>query len=246
MKVLVSSDWHSDAVTAGVRRSDDLLAFQTVLLREAASADLVLLLGDFFDPGKMGVHEHTARMFDVLGKLARHSEVVCIAGNHDVVEGCGWTTLSPVASAVIHGFGGGRVRVVEVPQCVKLGELGLYVVALPYVSRTHAVLYGHDAMDELFRTVPKDQGARVLVAGHLCIPGAQLGNESEEYARGADIMFPVSHVAKVRPVAAFNGHYHTQQTVELTGGLSVHIPGSPHRYTFSDTGADKGFLVMHL
>jgi exonuclease SbcD len=253
MKILISSDWHLDAITAGVPRVSELDLYLEALeeVIESQEIDAAILGGDYFDPGGMRAHELTALLIEAVGRLARRlSHLIVIAGNHDVVETSeGWTTLSPLREAIA-AFGGMpgacNVKVAEKPGFHLLttpfhipNRVG--VLALPYTAR--AV----DAQRDLERAVQEasEFGGKLVVMGHMTVPGASLGSESKEMARGRDLDLPVATIAELRPRFVFNGHYHRAQVVP--GPVPVIIPGSPWRVTFGEAGdVDKGFLVVEV
>lgn len=256
MKLLVSSDWHMDAVTAGVTRSAELEPYFSALEEEidAQDIDAVILAGDYFDPGGMRAHELTAALIRVVGRLARRVDhLVVIAGNHDVVETSeGWTTLSPLAAAVsaFGGMGPCNVWVAERPGFRLLDpdvthefsvQNRVGVLALPYTARTV------NATPDLNAAMEEAQGfeGKLIVVGHMTVPGATLGSESKEMARGRDLDLPLESLADLRPRFIVNGHYHRAQVVR--GAVPVLIPGSPQRVTFGEAGdLDKGFLVLEV
>ena len=252
MKLLLTSDWHLDAVTAGIPRVDE---FDPYLRRVADavrehSVDAVGVLGDIFDPGKMNGPEMTTRLLDAAKVLDASGAkwVLWIAGNHDVVESSqGWTTLTPLDRALGGGFlrgSGTHHRVFEYPQTLKLG--GFAVLALPYVARAAAAPHDMAEAIEKAKTL-RDQGIPLIVLGHMMVPGAIMGSESHEMARGRDVDMPLDHLAELTPALVANGHYHRAQTVKGPGGIRVVIPGSPHRFTFGERhDADKGFVILDL
>lgn len=248
MKILVSSDWHLDAVTAGVRRIHEHDDYHRAIVDcvIAEGIELVLLLGDYFDPGTMAAHRCSERLMWAVGELAQMGIlVVVLAGNHDVVEGGDSTVLSPMLAASVRGFGGDNVVVVEEPTAFE--ARGVVVLALPYVARANRGLYAPDRMAELYSHARElGRGLPVIVIAHLTVTGAQMGSESEEFARGSELLLPVDDIAKLSPALVLNGHYHRPQTVHA-GRVDVVIPGSPQRLTFAEEGDyEKGFLVVEL
>lgn len=247
MRMLVSSDWHLDAVTAGVRRIDEFRDYVSTLIAVSRNVDLVCLLGDYYDPGTMAAHRCESLLFAAVGELsAAGTSVVVLSGNHDVVEGASGTvtTLGGMREAVSYGYGRGAVTVVEWPMVLPFP--GITLVCLPYVSRANRGVYSDDSVRSLVeRALLPSSEDPIVVIGHLTVAGADLGNESEEFARGSELDFPAG-IARLSPNAVFNGHYHKPQTVRLHG-MDIVIPGSPQRLTFSETGDyPKGFLMVEL
>lgn len=121
-------------------------------------------------------------------------------------------------------------------------------IASSYGSATR-VPEAEDAANELanepFLDAKAFAAGPVIVAAHMTVPGASLGSESKEMARGRDLDLPVDSIAALRPRYVFNGHYHRAQVVP--GPVPVIIPGSPWRVTFGEAGdIDKGFLVVEV
>lgn len=253
MRMLLTSDWHMDAVTAGVPRIGEFEAYLTAVVEavKARRVDIVAVLGDFFDPGKMNGPELTARLLMAAVKLSESGaqKVLWIAGNHDVVETSdGFTTISALAVAIQGGFldrtGCARNYVWEKPGVRDFEGYG--VLGLPYRAR---LAQKPGEMEEALEAAAKlkGEGAPLIVLGHMTVPGASLGSESAEMARGRDLDIPLTQLAELEPVLVANGHYHQAQTVAGPGGIRVVIPGSPHRFTFGERNdADKGFVVLDI
>ena len=260
MKILLTSDWHLDAVTAGVPRLDEIGPYVEELLGVIAreKINFVFHLGDLFDPGSMLGALYTANVIDIAGRLADSGAeaVVWVAGNHDVIESSrGATTLSPLAAAVragrIGAGDGAETHVVERPTFLELVGYdipNLRVVALPYVARAVERMPGHDDLRAAAFAEAAALGDKwpLVVIGHLTVPGALVGSETTDMPRGRDLDFPLEEVSRLNPALVAAGHYHRAQTVDH-GGLVVVIPGSPHRLTFGERDdTRKGFTVIEL
>lgn len=256
MKILLTADWHLDAVTAGVPRLDEIGPYVDELLEtiRGEGIDFVFHLGDLFDPGAMLGPHYTATVIEIAGRLADSGAeaVVWIAGNHDVIESSlGTTTLSPLAAAVAAGRvgcgDGAETEVIERPRFLELvgrGPVGLGVLALPYVARAVERTPGFD--DDAFEEAARFKAKPLVVIGHRTVPGAIVGSETYDLPRGRDLDFPYEDVSDLKPVLVANGHYHRAQFV-IVGDLGVVIPGSPHRLTFGERDDErKGFTVVEL
>lgn len=248
MKICLTSDWHIDATTAGKSRFDELPGYLSHLA-EAGPFDYLFHLGDVFDPGSRLGPLYTreiakaARFIDL--RVADRS--VWIAGNHDIIEidePCSTVSFLP-------SFDSRSIRFADYPRFIEFNQgpiLG--VLCLPYVSRTYAKTDLYSASLDLAFAEAKRWKARaphpLVVIGHLTVPGAKMGSESYEMARGRDVDFPAHDVRELEPTFVANGHYHEAQIVKLSG-LDVIIPGSPHRFTFGERDdVDKGFTVIEL
>lgn len=246
-----------DAVTAGRLRlpefKDYVLKLRGAIQQE--KPDLVSIKGDYFDPGGMNAHGLTVElMFAVEGIHRDTFDVggrdVWIPGNHDVIETSeGYTTISPVARAVRGGFCHSTRKdgigpdigpvICERPKLIEFPTF--YVLALPYVARAVGFDY-QDGVDKLFES--KRHDLPVVVMGHLTVPGATLGSESKEMARGRDVDLP--NLTKWKPRVVMNGHYHRAQRVKVNG-YEVIIPGSPMRFNFGEArDGNKGYTIIEF
>lgn len=233
--IIVTSDWHLDAYTAGVERFDDIVEAvkqPIVKARELGPSCLFVFAGDLSDPDSTSVH----RAVEFLARVGRENaekgvRSVFIRGNHDVVEdGTDTSTLTPIAGAF--GSGGSLVKVIEQPETIRFG--GKSILCLPYPSR--AKMYTPSNVEsetqEWFATI-----------GHLAVEGARMGSESDDLARGRDVAFPWEVNADI----LVNGHYHEAQVVRhLVRGTSqaLYIPGAPVRLTFGELHHTPSYLHM--
>jgi len=255
---ILFGDVHLDAVTAGVARRPEVLRFFASIEQAVVTedADFVVFMGDCHDPGSMQESLYCSDLIDFAGALGRRATFLLIPGNHDVIE-CSvlthemWplTTLSPVRTAFAQHQN--NVLTVERPMFVEALVEGtdLGVLALPYTAKVHS---GRVAgwLDDAFRD---SEGWRerhpdqpFIVVGHMTVPGAVLGSESAEMARGGDRDFPFKRVAALRPSAVANGHYHRRQVVR-SAGIDVVMPGSPMGFTFGEANdGGKGYLVVEV
>ena len=239
LRLLVTSDWHLDASTAGHDRYDDLDAAvaETVAAAVERECSHYLFLGDLCDPDSSRAHRsvavavRTAIALDAAGVVSRW-----LVGNHDVVEdGRASHTLAAVAEV------GCLTRCVVHPRpaAYMLADW-LGFVALPYVPRSHA----YDPEAFVRAAGPALAGARrVIVAGHLNVAGVTPGSETEDMPRGRDVFFPLDAAREVFGDRALllNGHYHRGQVFE-----GIHIPGSLERLTFGEADHDPGYLVLEV
>ena len=247
MKILVTGDWHTDAITAGVDRAEDVATAigETVEAAIREEVDLYLFLGDLCDPD--GVRSHRAAALGVhTAARLRHYGIASrwLVGNHDVIEdGSGSHTLAGI-SALSFGQRLGRedAKVYDAPTVEAIGARGgpgVDLVALPFTPRSHA--YDPAAFIE---ELPGRVGAAmpVLIAGHLNIEGIGPGSETLDMPRGRDVFFPVEACRKRFPNALLlNGHYHTRQIFN-----GIVIPGSLERLTFGEERNEPGYLIVEI
>lgn len=234
MKLVLTGDFHLDAVTAGIeRRAEIERAVMDGPVRAAVEgkADLFVFLGDLCDPGRSAVHD-AAFPIKVAHALAQAGVASAwLTGNHDVIlSGELRTTLDPLAAARVPGC-----RVYRQSTMDLHGPCGTRVLALPYVA---AAEWGWRA-DLLVGSGP------VVALGHCtAFPGAAESSEAVEFARGRGQPWPDLAGA---PVAfAANGHLHAAQQVDVAGTGTVHFPGALARLTFGECGNEPGFLVAEV
>ena len=254
MKVLFTSDWHVDAVTFGLSRLDELDEYwwhlHNVILAERV--DLVVVAGDFFDPGSM-LHAHyevvVGSAFQMLASATTFGKIFAIAGNHDVLE-----TNRPLSTVTPICRFAEFASVYDSPAFKMLaderGDVGFLL--LPYFSRTWAdAELGGAArgpmrlIDEAIADAQRHPNARIVVVGHMTVPGAMIGSESVEMSRGRELDLPAERIRGLNPRLVVNGHYHRPQVVTVDG-LEVVIPGSPLSFTTDDPSDDKGYVLVEL
>jgi len=241
-KVVVTSDWHLDAVTYGVSRHQDVkdAALQVVAAAFKESADLVLFLGDLCDPddGPWALQCVETAIEIAVALKTRGIASWWIAGNHDVIEdGTGRTTLSP-----LRALGTPLVRVFEEPAVADVPGFSKFdpachvpLLALPFTAACRR--YDPD------KTVWEKRGElgdRAVVAGHMtCLAGARLGEETHEMARGRSVSFPVEQCRA--GWLKLNGHFHDRQ---VTNG--VHVPGALARLSFGEAQNRPSYLIFEI
>ncbi len=239
MRMLLTSDWHVDAVTAGFRRAGDVesAALRTVVAAKNHAVDAWAFLGDLADPDS---GPPTLRALETAILVAERLNQYGIpnwwvAGNHDVVDdGSGATVLRPLQRANFR-----NTTVFERPAAFMFGTARFYV--LPFAARSHAydpagtvAGWRHEVPDVF------DEFSRVHVfLGHLQLEGARLGSETVDMPRGRDVAFPVNAVKAFADRRCFNGHYHARQRVG-----EVVVPGSLQRLSFGEEANDPGYLVV--
>jgi DNA repair exonuclease SbcCD nuclease subunit len=247
VKILHTSDWHADWVTAGVPRFDDVRAVAMETAREAVRqrVDLYAFTGDLADPDDpVAVLRAVGLALEIATFLARAGITSAwMPGNHDVVEdGSGLTTLSP-----LRRLGIPEVLVLEEPEAFDwpTGEVGF--LALPFTPLSR----DYDPKAALGRFLVKEAPlARTsVVLSHLSFPGLQIGEESTEMRRGRDVEFPVHLLAP--GVVVLQGHHHrrtirrAQEHPELHGA-SLYVPGSAVRLTHGEEDLRPGYLIVEV
>lgn len=219
----------------GVPRTEDVGR----ALRRAADyaknvgADMLACLGDLADPDSGGATSATQAVYaEVAYDLARSGIAsIVIAGNHDVWEdGSGRTTLTPLVPAEEHFR---FLYVVEEPRVISLGDDdgNVSFLCLPYAPASR----NYDPRAFAAREMATLTG-RVVVLGHLMLPGIVPGEETLEMARGRDMAFPIEETTGA--ALRLNGHYHKRQVTKD----GIQIPGSLVRLSFGEEANEPCFL----
>ncbi len=249
MKIFNCSDWHGDATTSGLDRFDEVASAAHAVKGaaiEARRTDEVLFIfsGDLTDPDTTRAFRSIALAIDIALELSRYDVPnVWIAGNHDTIENeRGSTTLEPlkaVAERMHTPAGTARITVVESPT-VLMPKIGTRLVLLPHVARARH--YDPAAFIEGIAEMPFPE--MFLVFGHLTVPSAERGSESDDFARGRDLVFPVEACRARWGDRTFlaNGHYHRRQVTRD----HVHIPGSLARLRHDEEQHEPGYLVIEV
>lgn len=246
MKILVTSDWHTDASTAGFSRSEDISQAigETVEAAALEKVDLYLFLGDLCDPDSVKSHRAAALGVHTAATLWFKHTIPSrwITGNHDVIEdGSGSHTIAGIA-ALARALGetehSGEVGVIATPYVESFRGRDFDILYLPFTPRSHA----YNPEEWVQKCGAGSNGRKVIVAGHLNIEGIEPGSETTEMPRGRDVFLPVAAIRKRWPNALIlNGHYHRRQTFN-----GVVIPGSLERLTFGEEHNSPGFLIVEV
>jgi len=224
-----------DAVTAGVPRFGDVRDGLADVVQQCCERqlDAAVFCGDLCNPDAGSIVFRVLHAALLAAKQLSQAGIPSfwVAGNHDRVEdGTGRTTLSPLAIV------GELVRVVEQPERHRVKEVDL--LFLPYPSRV-ARYEPAAAVERLF---PGMKTNRPTVAfGHLQLDGVQLGSETRDFARGADMQWPVAELKRLGVRAVVGGHYHHRQTVD-----GVMFVGSLERLRFDEADNSPGWMLLEV
>jgi DNA repair exonuclease SbcCD nuclease subunit len=243
--ILNSSDWHADALSAGVDRFDDVAqaVAQTVKVAREEKVDLYLFTGDLCDPDDAPrVLRAVGLMIETAMELAGAGiDAWLVPGNHDVVEnGSGRSTLSPLAALGID-----EVSVFDRPEVALLpgrpkakGGAPAHAVLLPYPPASRPYDPARFVREARART------GVAMVAGHMTeLTGVPDGEETREMMRGRGVPFPL--VECDPRWLLVNGHWHEGQTFR-SGEREVVIPGSLARLTHGEAASKPRFLLLEV
>jgi DNA repair exonuclease SbcCD nuclease subunit len=272
MRLLMTGDFHLDAITAGHARHDEVRsAFGQVIERvRDQRIDAVLFLGDLCNPdrGSRTLRAVTAGI-EMFQDLVRRTgcTVIAIAGNHDVVsDTTGLTSLSPLRAA----FGGkwidrpaldppsgkegpvpaiqippGVTAIAEQPTLLELTGEGtpVHVLALPFVSSVNPYDPPTVVQDVTGWRNAQGHGCPLIVAGHLSIEGATLGSETSDMARGRDVQFPRHACGTRNANVTLMCNGHYHKRQTVNG---IECPGSLARLAFGEESNEPRWLEVEL
>jgi DNA repair exonuclease SbcCD nuclease subunit len=254
MLVFVVSDLHADASTSGFDRFDEIgrgvraVADRAIAERKRGSEIVFVCSGDLTDPDTTRAFRAISLAIDNALHLARNDVMsVWIAGNHDTIENergsTVWEPLATVAKPEHKPPWFAPIHVFEDPGWLML-KIGLRLVALPHVARARN--YDPIRYVQTIGELPADWPIRerFLVVGHLTVPSAERGSESDDFARGRDMIFPVAECRRRwgDRCILVNGHYHRKQVTKD----GVHIPGSLARLRHDEEHHEPGYLVIEV
>ena len=224
--IVSSTDWHLDAITAGLIRYPEIdkAIDESVDCAIDLDAWLYIFNGDLTDPDTLGCHAAIAKAIEAAWRLSREGIAsLWLTGNHDVIEdGSGHHTLMALR---------------HVPEAVVADKPGMYfgdIFCLPYTATSHN--YDPDEVVRSEEETPK------VVVGHLNLEGIVPGNETTHMPRGRDVFWPIEALEECWPDALLlGGHYHERQKHR-----GVNIVGSLARLAFGEEDNDPAFAVVSI
>lgn len=257
MRLLHTSDWHLGRTLHGLSLIEAQRDAVDLLVREAIDreVDLFVVAGDVFDRAVPPI-EALRILNDAVLRLSEASiSVVIIAGNHDSGERL--STYSSVLRAGVWVVGDTENLASPIVLADEFGEVLIY--ALPFLDpdlvrhelgADEPLERSHDAvMSRAVELIAEDRAVRgnprSIAIGHaFIVAGAapEVSESERDLSIGGVQSVPVSRFADVFDYVAL-GHLHRPQQV---GGSSVRYSGSLLRYSFSEAGHGKSFLVIDV
>lgn len=257
MRLLHTSDWHLGRSLHGLSLIDAQAAAVDRLVSQAVerNVDLFVVAGDIFDRAVPPI-EALRILNDAVARLNDSAiAVVLIAGNHDSGERL--STYSSVLREGVWVVGDTEALATPIVLRDEFGEVLVY--ALPFLD-PDLVRHGlgddeplersHDAVMaralELIEADRAERGdLRSVAIGHAFVVAGQAPDVSEserDLSIGGVQSVPVSHFGRSFDYVAL-GHLHRPQQV---GTPTVRYSGSLLRYSFSEAGHSKSFLVVDI
>lgn len=236
MKVVICSDLHIDAKTAGYDRYEDCKKALSQAVEHAiqVKARYFIFLGDLTDPDSPNIIRCMRAASEAAQSLADHQiDSYWMSGNHDVLEDGKGTTTLDLISAQHYGHGS---HIVRDPCYFVVSEMHSHeFLFLPYTPTCK----NYDP--EQF--VKKYKGCKPkLICSHLMIEGISVGSETEDFPRGRDVFLPIDTIKELFPKAiVVSGHYHQAQVFN-----GIHVVGSMVRLTRSEVNNTPRFLTLDI
>ncbi len=236
MKIGVFSDLHLDAVTGGMPRFDDVRDGLIEVVEKCGQrrVDAAVFCGDLCNPdaGSVVIQAVHCAQLAALSLVQLGIPSFWLAGNHDVIEdGRGHSTITPI-SVVDRD----RVKVIEgAPQVFTVK--GVDLLFLPYPPR----VLRYDPAAEVDRLYPSKPTRPIVSFAHLQIDGAQLGSETRDFARGADVQHPTDALKRLGVSVMVSGHYHKRQVIN-----GVMCVGTLERLRFDEADNRAGWMVVEI
>ncbi len=257
MRLLHTSDWHLGRTLHGYSLIDAQRAAVNGLVNEAIAreVDLFIVAGDVFDRAVPPV-EALRILNDAVARLNEASiSTVLIAGNHDSGERL--STYSSVLREGVWVVGDARELATPIVLDDEHGEVLVY--ALPFLDPDlvrHDLADGeplersHDAvMTRAVELINADQAARgyprSIAIGHAFVVAGEPPEVSEserDLSIGGVQSVPSARFGESFGYVAL-GHLHRPQ---LVGSEAIRYSGSLLRYSFSEAGHEKSFLVIEI
>jgi len=245
MKVIVWGCSHIGKTLAGYDwRKEFDVAVNEVVTR-AASADLVVHLGDLFDCGRPRPRDYTLAL-EVIEAIAK--PMFILKGNHDENPGLEPDALDPLMHFRFHE----EVKIVREPGLVGAGGKGFAFIPHVNDSKSRAGKGGKSAQtvaDELVAALKEkapfgldEHGRQRPVSAlftHVDLAGA--GHPVEESSHRVNVALDLEELQKM-PFDVVAGHYHKS----AHHAPNVYVPGSLLPFDFGEVGNQKFILTMDL
>lgn len=251
MRIVHSSDWHIGRLLHGVSLLEDQreILSRFVSEMEALQPDAIIIAGDVYDravPPKEAVELLDDTLHHVVMRL--QIPTLIIAGNHDSAERLGFASrMLEERGLHIEGPISPEPRVVAIEAGDEVVDVALIPYAAPEVVRSafeDPDIRGHDqALALLCRRALEacEPGRTKIAVAHAFVVGGEESESERALMVGGASDVPTSVFDGFDYVAL--GHLHRPQRV---GADHIRYSGSLLKYSFSETGHDKGYSVISL
>lgn len=251
MKILHTSDWHLGRTLHGFSLIEDQAYMLSELLKviKEEKIDILIIAGDIYD--KSIPNEEAVKLFNQFLSDVVLEEKVCtiaIAGNHDSNERIDFGSelfrsqeLYIVGKAV-KGYENIRIKRNE-------EEVDFYLI--PYIepakvrelSRDETIRRHDEAMAYLCSEIEKEKReVPSIVVAHAFVTGGEVSDSERRLSvvGGAELV-DASRFEAFTYTAL--GHLHKRQSMK---GDKIRYSGSPLKYSISEAGYSKGYVLLEL
>ncbi len=261
MKILHTSDWHIGKKLMGKDRSDEYRAVLAEIadICEKEQVDLCLVAGDVFDTYTPSA-EAEEIFYLAVRKIAEHSAVLIISGNHDdYVRLTAAATLAQELNIYIIGNNLQKIRCEKRGKCypvqsdcgfVVFGNDGgerVYIDTLPYPNEARFKEGKTDESfdDKISRWIEYGErgnknGYPSVFLSHIFVVGGSAGDTEREIDLGGARLVKPELLPKSDYIAL--GHLHKRQRL----GNGVHYCGAPMCFSFDEAGVPKSVNIFDL
>lgn len=243
MKILTTSDWHADAVTAGVSRYQEAKRSVMQMVKAAIdeNVDVFVFAGDLSNPGRQArtIDSISLAVWASAQLTANKIHNIWIAGNHDVVDTDSYSsTVKPIGMMSSH-----YIRVFDSPGVTRIGNRSF--LALPYVPKSLGHLYADPKSTiDLDGEMEKHNWKETIVVSHMTaidLEGLELGTESTDLAYGKSYKLPLSELRARGVPLVIQGHFHKHQIIG-----NLFIPGAIARFGFGEMKHAPKYHIIEI
>lgn len=251
MKFIHTADWHLGKLFYGSYLTDEqewILDNQFLPLLDEEKPDAVILAGDVYDrsvPPSEAVELFNHMVNEIC--LSRHIPLLVISGNHDSAERLSFgSSLLKEAGLFITGtLDTAEAYSVE----DKYGTVEIY--PLPYADPgavRHFLscedIHDHDDAEKAlaqYLLSRRNKNSRKIAIAHEYVAGGTPSDSERPLSIGGTEMVAADTFKDFNYTAL--GHLHRPQTI---GNDNIRYSGSLLKYSFSETGYDKGVIVGEI
>ena len=261
MKILHTSDWHIGKKLMGRERYDEYRAILSEIsaICEMENVELVLVAGDVYDTYTPSA-EAEQIFYEGIKKIAEHSAVLIISGNHDdYVRLTAAAVFAQEANVYIIGNNlqsiscnsSFAVKPVQLDSGFVIFEGAegdkVYINLLPYPNEARFKEGKSDESfeDKMTRWIAygergKQQKIPSIFLSHIFVAGGKVCDSEREIVLGGARVVATSMLPECDYCAL--GHLHRRQKI----GVNAYYSGAIMQFSFDEAGAEKSVNVFSL
>lgn len=261
MKILHTSDWHIGKKLMGKDRGDEYRAVLAEIadICEKEQVDLCLVAGDVFDTYTPSA-EAEEIFYLAVRKIAEHSAVLIISGNHDdYIRLTAAATLAQELNIYIIGNNLQKIKCEKRGKCYPVqsdcgyvvfengaGER-VYIDTLPYPNEARFKEGRTDESfdDKISRWIEygergNEDGYPSIFLSHIFVVGGSAGDTEREIDLGGARLVKPELLPDSDYIAL--GHLHKRQRL----GKNVQYCGAPMCFSFDEAGVAKSVNIFNI